>query len=238
MARSARLLHALPLIAAALWVAALAWASTRINPWGPFGDGFRFYGLDAPAALPWVLAGLGAAGLVASAAKRHLAFAYAAVAPVAVLAGGAKQLASVALVDLLVFAALVLCTLEFLTVRARFEGVVASGANLSRQEQAPLLSFLVRYAAALAVTVAALGAALWVLINLVSPWLAARFSTRLADSIELESAIGITLFVCLALLMAVFVRVLVDGVRERRVQAPEAQHDISDLRPISREANP
>lgn len=236
MAAGSRLLVVLPMAAAACWAGALAWSGLRINPWGPFGDGFAFYGLAAPAWLPWTLAAAGLAGLGASIWRRALPLPYAAVAPVAVLAGGAKQLASNALVDLLVFAVLCLAALEFLTVRARFEGVVASAQNLGPDEQPPLLGFLLRYTGSLTVACAALAAGLWALVVLVAPAIASLFSERLADGVELESAVGITLFVAIPILAAVAVRVLVDGLRASRAPAaPAVQSDIQDLRPITRE---
>lgn len=238
--RRPAILSFLPAGAVLAWLAALAWTGLRINTWGPFGAGFRFYGLDAPAWLPWLLVGLGAAALVAALAKRNLALPYLAVAPVALLAGGSKQLASVALPDLLLFAALALCVIELLTVRERFDGVVASSANLAKHEHVPLVSFLARYLGALVVGVALLAASLWALINVLAPLLAGRFSSRLADSVELESAVGITIFVVIVLLCAVAVRLVFDGVQARRArkQAPEPTQDINTLRPISREASP
>lgn len=236
----ARPLLALPAVAAgAAWLAAVAWAGLRLDPWGPFGQGFEFYGLAHPAAwVPWVLVLLGLAGLVAAIALRHFALPYAAVAPVAALAGGAKQLASTQLVDVLVFAVLALATIELLTVRERFRAVVESGERLSRAEQAPLASFMARYAAALALALGALAAALWVLVQVLAPLLASVFSVRLADSVELESAVGISIFVAIPLLVAVAVRVLVDGVRARHQAPAEAKTDIAELRPIARETRP
>jgi hypothetical protein len=217
------------------WAGAVVWAGLRLDPW-LLGGPFQFFGLAVPAWTPFALAFAGVALAACAAALDGWAWPYAPALVALLLGAGSRLLASDrVLLDLAVFAGLVLLSIELLGAKTRFDAVVASSRTLGADERVPVARFLARYLGALLLLVAFYGALLWLLARKVAPALAGLFSARLADGVELDSSVGLVLFGGLLLGLLTLLRLTADGLR-RPPPAATAATDIQDLKPVQREA--
>lgn len=213
-------LRTLPFLAVLSWLLCLGWIfAGGLNTWGDV----TLYGWDAPDLVVALLVLVSLAFLVLGLWKHELWHAYAAAVPLVVLGSGERLLLQRDGLVLFAFAASVFLLVEYISAPGRFRGILEAARGLDASEARPLQRFLFRYFIG-SVGVVLLYAGFLALCALyLVPALAAVFSPRMADGLELQTAWGLGFFLLLAFGLAMLIRLLVDAIAERRQQAPRPE---------------
>ncbi|MGB1697344.1 MAG: hypothetical protein ACPHK8_02980 [Thermoplasmatota archaeon] len=210
----------LPILSLAALAGAMVVGMTSLNPWGSFEDsaqdGFQVYGWAAPEWFAFTLLGLTLAAWISAVIFKRIWITYAAILLALPFGTGDKLLLDGAVLqrDILwtaVFTGLLVCSLECLSARARFENVLASTANLDKTERRGSQAFLSLYFVQLVGAVVLFTAFTTILVTWVVPSIAGVMSERLQNGLEMRSSVGIALFGAILLSIPMLIRASITG---------------------------
>ncbi len=236
--RGGMVLKVIPILALLSWIAAVALAVVRLNPWRPGSEAMVMYGNTAP---DWLVMALMAVSLILAGVglwRRQMPWAYVAGGAIVPLGTGAKGLVGSGILEgdllpLLGFAMAVFLFIEYQTALPRFRLIVESTQGLEGGESRQAARFLARYLIGSVVLAGVYLIALAGWVQYAVPGLAGTFSERVADGLENRTALGIITFTGLLLLLAFSIRVLYDGIQGVR-ESEDEEEDASDITDLDR----